>query len=117
MPLGTRVELLSGATLPVQKLIEYPLPHRFMCGTSTFKYLKTIACAAASLFVSNSGFNCLRISARYLVSNSAELHGYISSLLIGLFLPYVWSNSGFDQSEATISILATQRDFKQDIVH
>ena len=29
------------------------------------------------------------------VSNSAESHGYIKSLLIGLFLPRVWSNSGF----------------------
>ena len=38
---------------------------------------KHIACAAAGLFVSNSGFNRLRISARYLVSNSAESHGYI----------------------------------------
>ena len=36
-----------------------------------------VACAAAGLFVSNSGFNRLRISARYLVSNSAESHGYI----------------------------------------
>ena len=75
------------------------------------------ACAAAGLFVSNIGFNRLRISARYLVSNSAESHGYILSLLIGLFLPCVLSNNGFDQSEATIYILATQRDLKQDIVH
>ena len=36
-----------------------------------------VACAAAGLFVSNSGFNRLHISARYLVSNSAESHGYI----------------------------------------
>ena len=36
-----------------------------------------LACAAAGLFVSNSGFNRLRISARYLVSNSVESHGYI----------------------------------------
>ena len=37
-----------------------------------------LACAAAGLFVSNSGqFNSLRISARYLDSNSAESHGYI----------------------------------------
>ena len=61
-----------------------------------------IACAAAGLFVSNSGFNRLRISARHLVSNSAESHGNIESLLIGLFLPCVCSKSGFDQSEATI---------------
>ena len=65
--------------------------------------------------MSNSGFNRLRISARYLVSNSAESHGYMQSLLIGLFLPCVWSNSGFDQSEATVYILATQRDLKQDM--
>ena len=37
--------------------------------------------------------------------------------LIGLFLLCVWSNIAFDQSEATIYILATQRDLKQDIVH
>ena len=67
--------------------------------------------------MSNTGFNRLRISARYLVSNSAESHGYIQSLLIGLFLPCVWSNNGFDQSEAAIYILATQRDLIQDIVH
>ena len=36
-----------------------------------------VVCLAAGLFVSNSGFNRLRISARYLVSNSAESHGYI----------------------------------------
>ena len=41
----------------------------------------------------------------------------MKSLLIGLFLPCVLSNNGFDQSEATIYILATQRDLKQDIVH
>ena len=35
------------------------------------------ACAAAGLFVSNSGFNRLRINARCLVSNSAGSHGYI----------------------------------------
>ena len=38
-----------------------------------------LACAAAGLFVSNSGFNRLRICARYLVSDSAESHGYIYS--------------------------------------
>ena len=43
----------------------------------TFNSLLNIACAAAGLFVSNSGFNRLRISARYLVSNSAESHEYI----------------------------------------
>ena len=65
----------------------------------------------------NSGFNRLCISAPYLVSNSAESHGNIQSLLIGLFLPCVCSNSDFDRSEATIYILATQQDLKQAIVH
>ena len=37
----------------------------------------SLACAAAGLSVSNSGCNRLRISARYLVSNSAESHGNI----------------------------------------
>ena len=32
------------------------------------------------------------------------------SLLIGLFLPCVWSNGGFNQSETTTYIHATQRD-------
>ena len=45
--------------------------------TSGMGCVRGIACAAAGLFVSNSGFNRLRIGARYLVSNSAESQGYI----------------------------------------
>ena len=45
--------------------------------TDSERTRNALARAAAGLFVSNSGCNRLRISARYLVSNSAESHGNI----------------------------------------
>ena len=51
----------------------------YFSGFKLLKFLVTktlcalfVACVAVGLFVSNSGFNRLRISARYFVSNSAE---------------------------------------------
>ena len=65
-----------------------------------------IACAAASLLDFLKVFRTFAISGwKYIVA---------SDWLVSAF---VCSNSGFDQSEATIYILATRRDLKQDIVH
>ena len=63
-----------------------------------------VACAAAGLFVSNSGFNRLRISARYLVSNSTESHGYILSLLICFCLVFSQTKVLTNQKRLYISL-------------
>ena len=58
-------------------IVTYTEEENDMEAKNTKKSTATVACAAAGLFVSNSGFNRLHISARYLVSNSAESHGNI----------------------------------------